>query len=216
MKKCLITRPEHDDTTHYLSNWLSPCIEFATKKGIKIKDLRGEKATKINATKYLNKQNPELVLLNGHGSNESVCGHNNEEIITAGKNDQLLKGAIIHAWSCKSAHTLGPKSIKAGAKTYLGYKDDFVFMYDQNSITHPTNDKTAKLFLEPTQELINSLIKGNPAKEALTRAQDLSRKNIISLLSSETSKEDTETVRYLWWNLKQQTLYGNPAARIIS
>ena len=38
-KSFLITRPEHDDTTHYLSYWSKELIEIAKKKRIAVFDL---------------------------------------------------------------------------------------------------------------------------------------------------------------------------------
>ena len=32
----LITRPEHDDTTHYLSNWSKETIKIAENQGWKV------------------------------------------------------------------------------------------------------------------------------------------------------------------------------------
>ncbi|MFQ5620487.1 MAG: hypothetical protein ACE5FT_01430 [Candidatus Nanoarchaeia archaeon] len=39
MKKFLITRPEHDDTTHYLSNWSALSIKEAKKQNLQVYDL---------------------------------------------------------------------------------------------------------------------------------------------------------------------------------
>ena len=46
MKKLLIIRPEHDDTTYYLSNWSKNTINFAQSKGIKVLDLPKKRANK--------------------------------------------------------------------------------------------------------------------------------------------------------------------------
>ena len=46
MKTILFTRPEHDATTHYLSNWSKESIVVAESKGMKVLDLHREKAVK--------------------------------------------------------------------------------------------------------------------------------------------------------------------------
>ncbi len=46
MAKIIITRPEHDPLTRYLSHWSTKIIESAEKKGNNVIDLRGKKANK--------------------------------------------------------------------------------------------------------------------------------------------------------------------------
>lgn len=211
-KKLLITRPEHDDTTHYLSHWSKQAISVAQSKGIKIFDLPRTRANKVEVTSMLSKQKPKLVIFNGHGNDDSVAGYKNEPLIIAGKNEHLLKERITYAISCKSAKKLGPKSIDSGAKTYMGYDDDFIFFYDPNKITHPSKDNTAKLFLEPSNELMISLIKGNTAEESCKRSKQLFQNNIKKLLSSEATKEETSMARYLWWDMIHQVCLGDAKA----
>ncbi len=43
--------------------------------------------TKKNFESYLNKQNPEIVLFNGHGNDFCVCGFKDEPLIESGKNE---------------------------------------------------------------------------------------------------------------------------------
>jgi len=159
-KKLLITRPEHDDTTLYLSHWSKQAIEQAESKGMRVLDLHKNRANKSEVVSMLSKQKPELVIFNGHGGDNVVGGDKNEPLIVAGENENLLKEKITYAISCKSAKKLGPKSVDSGAKAYIGYDDDFIFFYDPNKMTHPLKDETAKLFLEPSNELIISLVKG--------------------------------------------------------
>ena len=212
-KKLLITRPEHDDTTHYLSNWSKKAIDIAQSKGIKILDMPKKRANKLEVTSMISKQKPELIIFNGHGDDNVVGGHKDEPLIIEGKNERLLKEKITYAISCKSAKKLGPKSISSGAKTYIGY-DDFVFIYNPDKITHPLDDETAKLFLAPSNELIISLIKGNTTEEACKRSKQFFNNNIKKLLSSESSKEDASMIRYLWWDMNHQVCLGDKKATI--
>lgn len=208
-KTFLITRPEHDDTTHYLSKWSQQLIDLANKKGINTIDLNKSRANKKEVESILSKKNPELIMFNGHGNVNIVTGHDNEVLIQLGKNDDLLKSKIVYALSCKSAKELGAKG---NAKTYIGYDDDFIFIYEPNKITHPTEDKTAKLFLEPSNEVVISLIKENPAKEAHERSQKLFQDRINKLLTSEATPDAAIIARYLWWNMKHQVCLGNKEA----
>lgn len=212
MKSLLITRPDHDDTTHYLYYWHNKTIEVAKSKNVKVLDLSKKRANKKEVNGMLSKQKPSLVIFNGHGNKDEVTGYNNESLIKLGENEKLLKDKIIYAISCRSAKNLGKKSIKSGTKAYIGYKEDFVFFFDANKQTHPLADKTAKLFLEPPQILSTSLVKGVPSGEAHKKAQEKFMSNIKRILSSEATKEETTMARYLWWDLKNQVCLGDETA----
>ena len=51
-KSYLLTRLEHDDTTHYLSHWCESTISLAEKQGLKVIDLHREKANKKEILHY--------------------------------------------------------------------------------------------------------------------------------------------------------------------
>lgn len=213
-KKLLITRPEHDDTTHYLSHWSKYAIEIAEQKGLFVFDLWREKANKKKTEGILRSQNPSLVIFNGHGKEDCICGHKNEPLITAKENATLLKEKIIYAISCKSAKILGPESIKNGVRAYIGYEEDFIFFYESKKITDPLTDATAALFLEPSREVMIALIKGNTVEEAEKKAKQLLKENIQKLLTSEATKEEASMVRYLWWDMKCLVAHGDKGAAL--
>lgn len=214
MKKVLATRPEHDDTMHYLSKWCKAVLDFAKTKGFKVLDLNQERANRKEVEGMLSKQNPDLVIFNGHGNVNVVGGNKNEPLVISGKNEEFLANKLVYAISCKSGKVLGPKSVKAGASSYIGYVDDFIFFYDPNIMTHPTDDKTAKLFLEPSNEVAISLIKGKTASESSAKSKELFKKNITKLLSSEASNEDSIYARYLWWDMKNQVCLGEATSKL--
>lgn len=211
-KTCLITRPEHDVTTHYLSKWSGETLSFAEEKGVKIFDLHRDKATKEEIESRLTKFPCDLVLLNGHGDYDKVTGHNNQALISVGDNENLLKSKIIYAISCRSAKILGKKSVEAGAKNYTGYDEDFIFVYEPDRMVRPLQDKTARLFLEPSQRFTSSLLKGNTVKESFERAKNLLNENLIRLLGSPAS--DANLARYLWWDIKHFVSEGNAEAKV--
>ena len=207
-KKILFTRPEHDDTTHYLSNWSSVPLRLADKSGFKVIDLHRERANKDEAESIIKKQNPDFIVFNGHGSPDSVTGDKKEILIQVGKNEDVLKQKITYAIACSSAKELGPKSVEAGASAYIGYDDEFVFFYDPNKFSRPLSDQTAELFLEPSNRLVVSLIKGNTIKESITEAKKRFRENMIRLLSTASSPQDASMARYLWWDRQHLTFSG--------
>ena len=96
----------------------------------------------------------------------------NEILVSSGVNEDVLKGKIVYAISCKSANILGKTSVEKGALNYTGYDDDFIFFYEPKNMTKPLTDETAKLFLEHSQLFIESLLKGNSLKASKEKAEN--------------------------------------------
>lgn len=211
-KRLLITRPMHDDTTHYLSNWSNKALESACSHDIQVLDMFQERANSKEVCSILQKQNPNLVIFNGHGDDDKVAGHNNDILIQSGKNEELLKNKISYTISCRSGKTLGPKSVESGAKAYIGYDDDFIFFYEPNKISRPLQDETAKLFLEAPEKLVSTLVKGKTVDEACKRSKEIFKRNIMKLLSSEATAEEAGMARYLWWDMTHQVCFGDKEA----
>jgi len=210
MTEMLITRPEHDKTTHYLSNWSKEIINIAEGKNIKVFDLNREKAIRTNVEVRLRKLSCNLTFFNGHGNFNVITGHNNEPIIIGGENENLLKSKIVYAISCKSAKELGPRSVKAGAVSYTGFDDDFIFVYEPENISRPLHDNTAKLFLEPSQLFMKSLIKGNSVREGMDKTKKLLADNFLKALND----NDRDSAKYLWWDLKHFVSHGDVDAKL--
>lgn len=200
----LITRPNHDLTTNYLYYWSSKIIEQANKSKEKVIDLKAKRANKKDFTDIIQKTKPLLIVLNGHGDESSVTGYNNEVLVRVGENENIFKGALVYARSCRCAKKLGPASIKKGAKAFIGYTDDFVFLIDENFVTQPLNDKTAALFLEASNYVVISLLKEHSPLEANNRSKEIFRKTIKKYLTSEIKTKDSELIPYLFWDMNHQ------------
>lgn len=213
-KKLLITRPSYETPTRYLFHWSKALIRLAKKKGFSVTDLSKGKAKRKKVEDNLLKANPDLVVFNGHGSESSVSGQGGEALIVAGENERLLVGKIVFARSCLSAKKLGKSCVEKGAKAYLGYKEDFVFLFDREKEKKPLQDQTAALFLVPSNRAIESLLEGQTSGEANKNGKDAFQENILALLTSETSREDSEAVRYLVWDRKHQVCVGDKKASI--
>lgn len=203
-KILLITRPNHDITTNYLYYWSEKIIDEADKKYVKVIDLKGKRANRKEFTKIISKTSPSIVIINGHGDNKTVTGFDNEYLISKSQNENLLKKTVTYAVSCSSAKELGPACIASGARAYIGYTDDFTFVIDQSKITRPLEDNTAKLFLEPSNQVGISLIKGNNPQVSYQKSQDAFRRNIRHLLTSESSEEEKEALPFLLWDMTHQ------------
>lgn len=209
-KVLLITRPKHDVTVHYLFYWSKKIIELAQEKGIKILDLPGERANYKEVVSMLQKKEPSLVFFNGHGNDYRISGHDDEVLISVGKNDNLLISKTIYALSCRSGKELGHKSIQNGARGYIGYDDDFIFVIDENKISEPLKDKTAGLFLESSNQVMVCLLKGHTIKDSHERSQKIFRENMRKVASSES--QDSYLIRYLFWDMVHQVCLGDEAA----
>lgn len=213
MNNFLITRPNHDITTNYLYYWSSLVIDKAFEKNIPVIDLKGKRANRKELTSIIKKINPTLIFFNGHGNNSSITGFDNQILIETNDNEFLLEGKIIYSLSCRSASKLGKCCISAGTKAYLGYKEDFIFMFDENCISKPLADKTVAYFLIPSNYLIISLLKKNTPQEAYKKSQQTFKKHIRKLLTSETVKTDKELIPYLVWDMTHQVCLGDQAVK---
>ncbi len=215
MPRILITRPEHDPLTRHLSHWSGKIIEAAESKGFIVTDLRKNKANKKEFEGRMKKINPDLVLLNGHGDDDCVTGHDNAVVVQEGENSDLLKDKITYAVACSSAKGLGV-SCADSKTTYIGYDEYFVLNLDRRFFADPLRDEKAKRFLEPSNQVAISLIKGHTAKEASDNSKNAFRKNIISLLSNSSNDVDAlSDAKDLYWNMMHQVCLGKSDARII-
>lgn len=209
-KTLLITRPKHDATVHYLFHWSKKVIEEAEEKGIIVWNLESQRARFREVESFLKNKKPSLVFFNGHGNDNCVMGHDNEVLVAVDKNEQLLVSKIIYALSCRSGKGLGCKSVENGALGYMGYDDDFIFVMEQNKIGNPLMDKTAKLFLEPSNRLMTCLLKGHPIKYSHEQSKKFFRRNIRKVATSES--QDSYLIRYLFWDMRHQVCLGNENA----
>ncbi len=209
------TMPDYDVTTHYLFSYTQQLIGFAESKGIKVFDLKRPKLTRGNLSKISSKQNPRFFLFNGHGDELTLYGDKigNEEkeeefLVREGVNHDLLEGKLTYARSCWAASSLGKKCTeKSGC--FIGYNLPFQFWIDGTYTAAPSKDKVAQLFLEPSNALVRSLLKGNSAKDAAELFCSLSKKNILHLLTNINEPGAISSIRLLWMNMECQEVLGD-------
>lgn len=212
----VVTQPNHDYTTRYISAWAEELCRIAVSKGHHAVKLKGNRATRKELESVVNKVNPRLLFLNGHGSDDSVRGQDNEVLVQLGVNESILKSALVYALSCRSASILGKKSVESGTISYLGYTEDFIFMYDVSKRTRPLEDKTAGLFLDPSNLLVSSLLKGHTAEGSLHKSKSAYRRTLLKLLTSEASAESNSYLPLLLWDMNHQVCLGDQTATILS
>jgi len=215
-KGIIITLPRWDNVTEYLSQFSSQIIEEADNHGVKCKSLEGKNVNKSNFEKILQGLDYNFVIFNGHGSPSSIKGHKNEVIIEVGNNDSLLKGRIVYARACEAGAELGKSCTENDSRgCFIGYNFPFVFWADKTWDSVPQKDETARLFLEPSNMVPISLIKGHTASEA----HKTSKLHILKNLKKEIKKNTKDTpliIEGLLNNYYGQVLLGNENASLNS
>ena len=213
MVKMLVTQPTSDYTTRYISTWANFVVDLAKKRRVNVVCLKSKRANRKEFQSVVMKTKPRFLFLNGHGNEKTVAGQNNEILVGVRDTKAILKKKIVYALACSSAKILGRKSVKDGTDAYLGYDEDFIFFYDEKCRTRPKNDLTAKLFLDPSNTIPISLLKGHPAGKAYENSQSMYKKIVVQLLGSQSS-EDRTYLKYLIWDMTNQVCLGNKKAAI--
>lgn len=214
----LFTRPTHDVATSCLHHFSDNLIkEIKTMGEFTVIDLQDGDVTKENFEKAIAKVNPRLVILNGHGSKESICGHNNN-IILDEKNINLLESRITYAVACDSCEHLGEIAIDKGlAEAYIGYEAQFMVVVDPSRSSTPSKDENLKVFIKPYAAMILSLISGFDVGRSIEETKKVLR-DLIKLYGVYGIRDkygDAPLIRFaLFWDLNFLSGYGNMSATV--
>lgn len=212
-KTLLITRPTHDPTTRYCHYWSGPVIKKAKEKSFRVLDIADDKATKAIFESYLQKQEPQFLFLNGHGTKTAVFGHDDKPILNAGNVNTIPGDSIIYVRSCDVGDTLG-KDIAERASAFIGYRKAFGFYRINNYMRNPLADPLAKFSFEPSNLIASTLLKSKTVGEAHGRSREAMRRNLQYLVSSKASALERQCAAPLWWNYKYQVLLGDKEAHL--
>lgn len=210
-KIILTTKPNFDETTFYISHYSNLVTKEAERKGIKTKSFEGKEATKKNVQKFMKKQKPKFLFLNGHGNSESIEG-NKGEIIFSINDKHLFSEEIIYARSCLLGKKFGKEVFKNKKGCFIGYKYPFMFYIDETNSSNPSKDEIAKYFLEPSNKIALGIIKGNNTKEANNKGKKATLKNIKKIMLEENNS--FLIIGALWNNYVGQVLYGNEEQKL--
>lgn len=213
MAGILITRPNHDQITTYISQWSGLVIDVAKLKRNIVFDLLGKKAVRKIFEHYLISNEPSFLFLNGHGSSDVICGYNDEVILDQTTNKNLLINKIIYARSCNAGENLGNILIARGASSFIGYTKPFSIGTLNEFATRPKEDPLAKLFLEPSNLIATTIIKGNTVQDAHQRSVQAMKKTLSEMVLSDIpNKKDYAFALYN--NMIGQVAIGNKEAKI--
>ena len=232
LKKVFVTRPDHDNETKYLYEYSKEYIKFAEDKGMQIISFPENKCNKENVEKLILKQNPDLIIFNGHGNEKVICGcratedkkvptikikdGQRDEIIIDMNNKEIIKSKIIYSVACSSAKKLGVEVAKSHAKTaFIGYEEEFIFLMDTGKMCKPLSDPIAKPFLEPSNQIVMSLLKGETTGEAYNKSQTVFQKWIDHFQSETAALQDSLSIAWILFSNKDcQKLHGNRDVRL--
>ncbi len=207
----LVTRPDHDVVTKYLCAWCEDMIALARQKSREVYDLKGNRANRDEFESYTGHRDPSFLFLNGHGNADVITGYNDQPLVDR---TSRLVGMVVYARSCDAGQSLGPYLVHNGTKTFIGYKRKFVCGYLQEKVTRPREDSVARLFLDPSNLVVSTLIKGHTAEEAHRRSLDAMQRNFRKMISTAASYEERYAARWLWGNMSNQVLCGDPLGQI--
>lgn len=211
-KGIIITLPRHEYTVDYLAISSKNIIQEAAKRSINVKELREKSANRNDFETFIKSLDYKMVVFNGHGSEDIISGHKDTPIVQAGVNDSLLKGRITYARSCFAGCVLGEKCMKNDKEgCFIGYKLPFMFYIDDRWRSNPHKDNVAPIFLEPSNLVPISLIKGNTTLQAHEKSRKQTLKTIDKILR-EGGKEAFLFAEKLWNNYTGQVLIGNEDA----
>ncbi len=213
MSCILFSRPDHDSTLAYLYYYSKGLVDYSKNKKHKTLNREKEHANRKEIINLIKKQNPNFIMFNGHGDPDIIAGHKNEIIISKA-NSEILSNALIYSLTCSSGQKLGKLIVTKGAICFIGYNKDFNLGKDPNSEASPRRDKIAKLFLEPSNILVKSLIDGCSVKVAIERAKEKMRENIWYLSTTKDFLEAPFYAPFLFGNYISLISYGDVKASI--
>jgi hypothetical protein len=156
--------------------------------------------------------------LNGHGSADVLCGHNNEVLISTSHTDlDRYNEKIVHALACEAALTLGPKLVTVGTKAFIGYVEPFGFCISKDTQGKYIDDGMPSLFIEPANKLVESLMEGKTVEESFNDSQSMYIKSIKDVYSSTDpviAQDRSLILAYLLQDYRSQRVLGDNTAKL--
>ncbi len=192
-------------------------IEYAEKKDINVLDLANPRLTKKNFKDIVSEKHPTVIFFNAHGDSNRIYGDKIDDVeeilVEENVNHELLSNRIVYARACYAGASLGASCTKSGG-CFIGYRSPFTFWIDGTWFAKPLKDETAKLFLEPSNLIVISLLKGNSVKEAVEKSVNMTKKNIMKLMTDQKEPGSLVSIMALWSNLEGQVVLGDDSMKV--
>jgi len=120
--------PNDDYTNNFSFPASSPIARIARAQGWKVKELKENKANRVNVQNIISNTHPDFIIHYDHGGSAGLFGQSNNksECILDDSNVNILDSAVVSTVSCSSAcaNGFGEKAVRANGrsqKAYLGY-----------------------------------------------------------------------------------------------
>lgn len=141
----------------------------------------------------------------GHGTPDTFFGQGNQVLMNT---DSIpnVKGKIVFLISCEVGEKLGPAMIEQGAKSFIGFKQDLVWILNASKVMTPWEDKTGALILKPMVDAVNTILDGKTTSEAFYGMLE-------QLTFNQTQTEDEIVKAALQFNADNAVMLGDPEAR---
>jgi hypothetical protein len=204
------TRPDFEVATYIGKLGLQHAVDYWRGKGYEIGDLVGDNAVRDKVLSELSSRDPIFFFGVGHGNPSVFTGQNYNRIFWT-CNCKELSGRVVYLLSCSTGAGLGPDIVNKKARCYIGYKEDFVWV--QEKLQDPLNDKYARGFYEAVLEILYKLADGYTAGQA--NAASIDKWNYwIDYWSRSPDPHASEVVMWLKHDRDAQVLIGDPNATV--
>ncbi len=210
-KKLFLARSNHDIGNHYLFAYSQEIVKEAEARGWSVE--RADNDHNIRKAVHSRLTNrPDLVVLNGHGSNDEVYGFKDEVVLGSSDSD-LLSGCVTFIRACASLNGLGIRAIRSGAKAVAGYRGDFWIPRIHEYHAAPLKDPSARPVLEASNLVPLRLLKGSTIQSAVEASKKRSFE-LISKMLTRGEPYDSPSVRALINNQSVLGFEGEPDSTV--
>ncbi|MCL5419755.1 MAG: hypothetical protein M1354_02650 [Candidatus Marsarchaeota archaeon] len=209
-KSVIITLPDHDIETTYVSKWSEAITTEGKRCGLKVVQLISKRASRDVIEGIVASKGIDLFIVNGHGDEDAIYGYGDKALID-GRNISKFKG-IIYTIACEAAKSLGKAAVSKNTKCFIGYTEKFVIIYDHTKTVTPLKDELSRPFFDSTNRIPLSIMKGNSCAESVERAKKAYDEWIVkvrSLVIDEHLPEQEWLLRALIWDSVSLKLLGN-------
>lgn len=151
----------------------------------------------------------DFILATGHGDSDTTTGQGESVIWTVSQyNPNEIQGKIIKLVQCDTGAELGPDLVKNGAKTYMGFDADLIWIADDSYYSKPWDDPYSAACLGPIIDGIQALLDGQTCGESMA----------IEKSGFEKNAQDNEDFPLLQssilFNQAHAVLFGDESATI--
>lgn len=110
----------------------------------------------------------DVIIADGHGEQDEFSAQGESLIWKTGNyNIREVQGKVIKLISCQAGVVLGPDLVQNGARCFMGYDDDIIWLADSSYSPQPWNDPYAQACLMPIIDSLQALLDGQSCGEAM-------------------------------------------------